>query len=107
MIRILTGSGEGRLAYESIIRSTISRNAPVAQRIEHLPSKQGVAGSIPAGRAIPFIYLQAPSISASPLMVGLKSSYWTDDISVRFSVLRLQFSSFLNAGFICSSSGCT
>ena len=26
-------------------------NAPVAQRIEHLPSKQGVAGSSPARRA--------------------------------------------------------
>ncbi len=71
MIKVLTGAGEGRLAYESIIRSTITRNAPVAQRIEHLPSKQGVAGSIPAGRAILFIYLQALSKSASLPMVGL------------------------------------
>ena len=27
-------------------------SAPIAQRIEHLPSKQRVAGSIPAGRVL-------------------------------------------------------
>ena len=38
--------------------------APVAQWIEHEPSKLGVAGSSPAGRAIPLGALAAPRRAA-------------------------------------------
>ena len=33
-----------------MISVLLCNEAPVAQRIEHLPSKQGVVGSSPAGR---------------------------------------------------------
>ena len=32
--------------------NSVAKDAPVAQRIERLPSKQRVGGSIPSGRAI-------------------------------------------------------
>jgi hypothetical protein len=46
------------------------KHAPVAQRIEHLPSKQGVAGSSPAGRTL-FSTVCAPTPSIALAILSL------------------------------------
>ncbi len=63
--RVRNAKVEGSIPFRSTIflPPTRTKFVPVAQRIEHSPPKRGVAGSIPAGDAIPS--LPAPSSGGS------------------------------------------